>query len=216
MFGAFKNKSVTSIDTLIGTSTVIRGDVIYSGGMRIDGEVFGNVRCTGNGHGSRLVISEKGCVHGCIDATHVVINGRVEGPVLAREFVELQSNAQVVGDISYRNIELHLGAVIQGTMQHWEEGEAVKHGQDRQAQDQRNQKKPLTSLPTGSSNAASGASSSANSANSAAANSSPAVMDMSKTASAAAAALAASPHSKQPFLDEDGSAGGKKLKMAGK
>ncbi len=111
------------IDCLIGAGTVVRGDVIFTGGLRIDGQVQGNVTTHNNEPGT-LVVSEQARVDGEISVSHVVVNGTVNGPVTANDFLELQSKAKVVGDVEYRTFEMHLGAVIQGKLNHVEPGTA--------------------------------------------------------------------------------------------
>ena len=54
----------------------------------------------------------------------MVVNGTVNGPVTASDFVELQAKARVVGDVRYRSLEMHVGAVIQGRLRHAEPGSA--------------------------------------------------------------------------------------------
>lgn len=105
------------IDSLIGAGTRIEGDVIFSGGLRVDGEVRGNISSE-SGQEGVLVISEKASVEGAISVGHVVINGTVIGPVFAAESLELLHAARVTGDIEYHQIEMQQGAVIQGRMVH--------------------------------------------------------------------------------------------------
>jgi cytoskeletal protein CcmA (bactofilin family) len=111
------------IDSLIGTGTVVEGDVTFSGGLRIDGTVRGNVT-TANGEPGTLVVSEQARIDGEIKVSHVVVNGTVNGPVTANDFLELQAKARIVGDIEYRSLEMHLGAVVQGRLHHAEPGTA--------------------------------------------------------------------------------------------
>lgn len=111
------------IDSLIGTGTVVEGDVTSSGGLRIDGTVRGNVT-TANGEPGTLVVSEQARIDGEIKVSHVVVNGTVNGPVTANDFLELQAKARIVGDIEYRSLEMHLGAVVQGRLHHAEPGTA--------------------------------------------------------------------------------------------
>lgn len=105
------------IESLIGAGTTISGNVSFAGGMRIDGEVHGNIR-TIEGKEGTLVISEHARIEGEITVSHLVINGTVTGPVNATEFLELQPRARVTGDVEYNNIEMHLGAVVQGRLIH--------------------------------------------------------------------------------------------------
>ncbi len=106
-----------SIDSLIGTGTRIEGNVVFSGGLRVDGEVRGNISSENPQEGT-LVVSEKANVEGSISVGHVVINGTVTGPVSAGGSLELLPSARVTGDVEYNQIEMQQGAVIQGQMVH--------------------------------------------------------------------------------------------------
>ena len=53
---------------------------------------------------------------GRIHADHVIINGHVMGPVHASELLELQPKAKIEGDVSYKALEMHQGAVISGQL----------------------------------------------------------------------------------------------------
>ncbi len=111
MFG--KSNKPSPIDSLIGAGTTIEGDITFTGGLRIDGHVRGNVTASGNKPGT-LVISELAKVEGDIDVAHVVINGTVAGPVRGAEYVELLPKARVTGHVSYKSIEIHAGAIVMG------------------------------------------------------------------------------------------------------
>jgi cytoskeletal protein CcmA (bactofilin family) len=111
------------IDSLIGAGTVVTGDVTFTGGLRIDGEVRGNV-VSANGEPGTLVVSEQAKIDGEIRVSHVVVNGAVNGPVTANDYLELQPKARVIGDIAYRTLEMHVGAVVQGRLVHAEPGTA--------------------------------------------------------------------------------------------
>jgi cytoskeletal protein CcmA (bactofilin family) len=108
------------IDSLIGAGTVVDGNISFSGGLRIDGQVRGNVTAA-NGDPCTLVVSEHARVDGEIRVSHVVINGTVNGPVTADDYLELQANARIMGDVSYRQIEMRVGAVVQGRLNHAEQ-----------------------------------------------------------------------------------------------
>src|SRR5687768_10116549 len=76
----FAKKKQPPIRTLIGEGTVIRGELLFTDGLRIDGEVQGDVVAS-TSENSILVISDKARVHGKVKAGHVIINGHVTGPV---------------------------------------------------------------------------------------------------------------------------------------
>jgi len=77
--------------------------------------VKGNVKATGSKPGT-LVLSEMAKVEGEIDVAHVVVNGTVAGPVRATEYVELLPKARVTGNVSYKSIEIHVGAIVMGQL----------------------------------------------------------------------------------------------------
>lgn len=117
MFSKKHSKPQNRIDSLIGVGTTIEGDLNFSGGMRIDGHVNGNV-VAAQGKPSTLVLSEHARVNGEVTVTHLVVNGTISGPVSASEYVELQSKAKVNGDVHYKTLEIQLGAIVEGRLIH--------------------------------------------------------------------------------------------------
>lgn len=111
----FSKKKGLSIDTLIGQGSAIEGDVTFSGGLRLDGRVRGNV-IAAEGKQSMLVISEKGVVEGEVRVDHLILNGTVTGPVHAGELLELQPHARVYGEVHYAALEMHQGAIVEGRL----------------------------------------------------------------------------------------------------
>ena len=117
MFSSKPGKSQNRIDSLIGAGTRIEGTVIFSGGLRVDGEVKGDVRAA-DGESGTLVVSEQARIEGEIHVAHLVVNGTVVGPVHATETLELQAHSRVKGDVHYKSIEIQQGAVIEGRLVH--------------------------------------------------------------------------------------------------
>jgi len=119
-----KHSPLKRIDSLIGAGTVVHGDVTFTGGLRIDGHVHGNV-IAAEGEPGTLVVSAQARIDGEIRVSHVVVNGSVNGPISVSDHLELQAQARIVGDVSYRTLEMHVGAVIQGRLNHSEPGTAA-------------------------------------------------------------------------------------------
>ena len=117
MFRKKASKPQNRIDSLIGAGTRIEGNVSFSGGLRVDGEVKGNVTAAGE-QPSTLVVSEQARIDGEIHVSHLVVNGAVNGPVHSAEFLELQAHSRVKGDVHYNTLEMHLGAVVEGRLVH--------------------------------------------------------------------------------------------------
>ncbi|WP_332814134.1 bactofilin family protein [Ramlibacter sp.] len=111
----FGKKAQPPIKSLIAHGSRVEGNLKFTEGLRVDGEVVGEVRALTD-EPSMLVISEAAVVQGEIHADHVIVNGTVRGPIHARELLELQPKAHIEGDVSYRTLEMHQGAVISGQL----------------------------------------------------------------------------------------------------
>ncbi|MDE2049107.1 MAG: polymer-forming cytoskeletal protein [Betaproteobacteria bacterium] len=111
----FNRKRNPSIRSLIGEGTTVEGNVAFTDGLRVDGQVKGNIVAE-DGSKSVVVISEQGKVHGEVHAGHVIVNGEVRGNVVAAELLELQPKARIHGDVGYKALEMHQGAQVQGKL----------------------------------------------------------------------------------------------------
>ena len=111
MFG--KTNKPSPIDSLIGAGTTIEGHVSFTGGLRIDGNVKGNVRATGNKPGT-LVVSD-GEVEGGIECA-CGCERHCSGAGARSEYVELLPKARVTGNVTYKSIEIHVGAIVMGQL----------------------------------------------------------------------------------------------------
>lgn len=119
MFGIRdERKPHAKIDTLIGVGAVIEGNVRFSGGLRIDGEVRGNVEAADGASASTLILSEQARIEGTVAVAYLVTNGTVIGQVRVAECLEMQPRAKIVGDVEYSLIEMHQGAVVEGRLVH--------------------------------------------------------------------------------------------------
>ncbi len=118
MFGSKKSgKPQSRFDSLIGAGTRIEGNLVFTGGLRVDGEIHGNVMVE-KGLPGTMVISEHARVEGEVSVSHLVVNGTIIGPVRVTETLELQPCARVTGDVEYLSIEMQQGAVVQGRLMH--------------------------------------------------------------------------------------------------
>lgn len=108
-------KPCNTIDTLIGARTELKGDLTFTGGLRIDGKLKGNVTAKGEGN-STLILSENALIIGNVTVPHMIVNGTIKGTVRATERIELQPKAEIAGDVYYKVLEVAVGAVINGNM----------------------------------------------------------------------------------------------------
>ncbi|MBU3602596.1 polymer-forming cytoskeletal protein [Polynucleobacter sp. AM-25C3] len=107
--------TIESFDTIIGPSTTIHGRVVADTGLRIDGEVIGDIEAQQNG-GISVALGKTGRVQGDIHAFRVLIAGQVDGHIYATERVELHAGAKVTGDVTYGQLGIEEGASISGLM----------------------------------------------------------------------------------------------------
>ncbi|MDH5483595.1 MAG: polymer-forming cytoskeletal protein [Gammaproteobacteria bacterium] len=134
MWGKPKSKA-SKIETLIGNTIEIRGDLIFSGGLHVDGKIIGNV-IADDGSDSMLVLSDHGSIEGEVRVPYVVLNGEVIGDVYAAERVELSSRAQVNGNVFYNMLEMAMGAEVNGSLVHCKnEKKLLEHQKDTDATD---------------------------------------------------------------------------------
>ncbi|HEY4881186.1 MAG TPA: polymer-forming cytoskeletal protein [Steroidobacteraceae bacterium] len=115
MFKRREKDTLGRIDTLIGRTASVQGDVEFAGGLHIDGRITGSVRAIA-GAGASLSVSEHGVIEGSVEAPQVVLNGRVNGDIFGRDRVVLGGKARVRGNVHYGVIEMALGAEISGKL----------------------------------------------------------------------------------------------------
>jgi cytoskeletal protein CcmA (bactofilin family) len=127
MFRRKSNPSieVTKLSSLIDGGVEIVGDVFITDGLRIDGQVQGDVRCRPDARGL-LVLSEKGSIQGSVKVYDAVINGTVTGDLEVEHFLELQANARITGNITYRQLRMDCGATVDGRLERLGEAPAER------------------------------------------------------------------------------------------
>jgi cytoskeletal protein CcmA (bactofilin family) len=115
----FGRRKKIHIDTLIDKDMIIRGDTKVSGGVRLDGKIYGNFTVSNIGN---------------ILSNHIIIDGKVIGNIKSSEYIEINSNAEIQGDIEYNNIEIHAGAKVIGSLKKMNQKEIGKFLKDEQDQ----------------------------------------------------------------------------------
>jgi cytoskeletal protein CcmA (bactofilin family) len=117
MFGGKDDgKLKAGTGSLIAAGTLIEGNIRFTGGLRIDGEVKGNVAAAEGASSSILVLSEMARIEGSVGVAKLITSGTIVGPVSVSESLEMRSRAKIVGDVDYGLIEMHQGATIEGRL----------------------------------------------------------------------------------------------------
>ena len=94
-----------SVPSLVSTDLEITGDLKTPGEVQLDGTIEGNGAC------GKLMVGEKACITGLVEADEVVIRGKIIGRVKAHS-VELAKTAHVVGDIWHDTLAVDAGAFL--------------------------------------------------------------------------------------------------------
>ncbi len=118
MFGRKHKKTsieINKLSSLIADNLHIVGDINFSGGLRIDGKVEGNV-IGKKGEKSLVVLSEKGCIVGRVHSYDAVVNGTISGDLEVDHFLELHASAKISGSITYRQLQMECGATLEGQL----------------------------------------------------------------------------------------------------
>ena len=101
----------TRTTTVIGPDTHIKGEMIFDSTARILGTFEGRVTAKGE-----VQIGEGATCKAAIEGQTVVVDGLVEGDVLARERVQLNAKARVIGDVVANTLVVAEGASFIGNV----------------------------------------------------------------------------------------------------
>jgi len=98
-----------SLETLIGQDSLIRGEIISKGVVRLDGSLEGSIQA------DYLILGKTGSVKGDMSAREIVVDGTVEGDLTAEELVEINPDGAVEGNIRTAKLIVTEGAFFSGT-----------------------------------------------------------------------------------------------------
>lgn len=120
MLGKF-HKNTEKLESLIGSSSGFKGEFDTKGTLRIDGSVEGNISA------DWIIIGETASIKGDLNARGIVVGGKIEGNLKAKEIVEIKNKGQVYGEISTSKLTVAEGAIFDGkSSMHKEESKVVE------------------------------------------------------------------------------------------
>ena len=101
-------RNTEKLESFVGANSSFRGDVNTKGTLRVDGVVEGNI------FSDWVVLGDKAHVKGDISARGIVIGGRVDGNVRAKEIVEIKNKGRLSGEIITSKLVIAEGGVLDG------------------------------------------------------------------------------------------------------
>lgn len=108
-------KSIQDFESILGKTIRIDGNVIIAQSIRIDGSLQGNL-LQDDGSKATIAIASGARIFGDIRADHIIIAGTVKGNIFSTGKIELLSNAQIEGDITYGEVGIEVGAKVTGKL----------------------------------------------------------------------------------------------------
>ena len=94
----------------IGKSVIIKGELSGSEDLYVDGQVEGSIALKNHA----LTVGPNGQVKASVEAKNIVVQGKLDGNLLASDRVELRKSALVTGDITTQRISIEEGAYLKG------------------------------------------------------------------------------------------------------
>ena len=105
-------KNEDRLDTVIGKNARIKGDLITDGGVRLDGQVEGNIEAQ-----SIIITGKDSLIKGDVHCKDAILAGRIEGHVFATDAIEMQTGASVLGDIHSKHLVIQKDCFFEGKCQ---------------------------------------------------------------------------------------------------
>lgn len=102
------HKNTEKLESFIGSNSVFKGDVDSKGTLRVDGVVEGNITA------DWVIVGEKAHVVGNIAARGIVIGGKIDGNVKAKEIVEIKNKGHIKGEIISKKLIIAEGGIFEG------------------------------------------------------------------------------------------------------
>ncbi len=101
-------KNTEKLESLIGTNSNFKGDINTKGTLRVDGTLEGNVNA------DWVILGEKAYLKGDVTARGIIVGGKVDGNLKAKEIVEIKPKGQVFGDIQASKLTIAEGGMFDG------------------------------------------------------------------------------------------------------
>lgn len=109
MFKRKKEKQQEMVDTIIATDTVVEGKIIHPKSLRIDGKVYGAIKCEGD-----VYIGKTGFIEPSVTARNVYIAGEIDGNVHATEKIHIQPSGTLEGKSKTKGLIIDEGGSFSG------------------------------------------------------------------------------------------------------
>ncbi len=102
-------ENLEEISVFLGKNCFFEGKMTFEGVFRLDGKVEGEIFRSGT-----LIISETAVIKGKVEVDALILNGVVEGEIVAKKRVEIHSRGKLYGSISTPALVIQDGGILEG------------------------------------------------------------------------------------------------------
>jgi cytoskeletal protein CcmA (bactofilin family) len=113
------HKNTEKLESFIGINSAFKGDIGSQGTLRVDGNVEGNISA------DWVIIGEKAHVRGDITARGIVIGGKIDGNIRAKEIIEIKNKGHITGELMTKKLVVAEGGIFEGKSSMPREGSNV-------------------------------------------------------------------------------------------
>jgi cytoskeletal protein CcmA (bactofilin family) len=103
------NPSQNALKNTLNSDVEIKGNLKFSGELVFDGKLEGEIQTDGT-----LQLGEGAVISGNISAQTVIVRGKVNGNIAAKEKIEIKSKAELFGDIKSAKLVIEEGVTFVG------------------------------------------------------------------------------------------------------
>jgi len=105
-----KKTESTAAVNMIGAGTIITGDIVSKGDIRIDGTLRGSVNTEG-----KIVLGREGMIEGDVICKDADISGTIKAKISVSQLLSLKTTAKLNGDIITNKLSIEPGAAFSGS-----------------------------------------------------------------------------------------------------
>lgn len=101
--------NMDKVETIVGSGTMIKGDIKAEGILRVEGKVEGNIDCVKD-----LILAESGKIKAELKAENAIIAGEYNGNMDISGNLEIKETGRVIGDVHINGLVVEDGGVLDG------------------------------------------------------------------------------------------------------
>jgi cytoskeletal protein CcmA (bactofilin family) len=104
----FSSRKHSKLEVVVGNDTIIKGEIISKGAVRIDGRFEGSLAA------ESVIVGQGAIILGDVTARSLIAAGKLTGNIHSSESVEIQLNGEVYGDIYTARLTVADGGIFEG------------------------------------------------------------------------------------------------------